>query len=229
MKCILVYSGGLDSTVLLYHLLDQGYEVKAMSFNYGQKQLQEVSCAQAICKTLGVEHRLVDLSSLQPIFTTSSLTNKELEVVNGPYEIKAMQSTVVPNRNMIFLSIAAAWALSLHWDAIAYACHSGDHAVYPDCRPVFVDALDKALHVADWSDVKLLAPFVHYLKKDIVKRGFELQVPFEHTWSCYKGRSIQCGQCPTCIERQGSFRELGAKDPTLYEAAYTLNLLQQTP
>lgn len=226
MKCILVYSGGLDSTVLLHHLLNEGHQVKCISFNYGQKQIKEINYANAMCDTLGVEHRLINLDVLQPIFSTSSLTNDACEVANGPYEEQIMYTTVVPNRNMIFLSITAAWTLSLKWDSIAYACHNGDHTVYPDCRPEFVDALDKALQIADWNNIQLLAPFVNNTKTDIIKLGSKLNVPFENTWSCYKGLDLHCGQCPTCIERQRSFLEAEIEDPTVYEVPYNLKTLQ---
>jgi len=129
-----------------------------------------------------------------------------------------MKATVVPNRNMILLSVAAGWAISSEFDRVAYAAHSGDHAVYPDCRNEFADALDATIRLADWREVSLYRPFVDYAKADLVKLGAELGVPFEKTWSCYKGLDLHCGRCGTCIERREAFHLAGIHDPTYYSA-----------
>ena len=127
-----------------------------------------------------------------------------------------MKSTVVPNRNMILLSLATAWAVSKKADSVSYAAHSGDHAIYPDCRNEFAEALDKAIRLADWQEVYLNRPFVDLTKADIVKLGSELNVPFEQTWSCYEGQEVHCGRCGTCIERREAFYLAGVEDPTEY-------------
>jgi 7-cyano-7-deazaguanine synthase len=127
-----------------------------------------------------------------------------------------MKATVVPNRNMILLSVAAGWAISSEFDRLAYAAHSGDHAIYPDCRTEFADALDSAIRLADWREVSLYRPFVDHTKADVVTLGAELNVPFENTWSCYKGLDLHCGRCGTCVERREAFHIAEVSDPTAY-------------
>ncbi len=217
MKTVLVYSGGMDSTVLLYHLLEQGATVHTLSVDYGQRHSKELVQAERITKSLGIDHRTVDLRSITELFGPSSLTSNAVDIPHGHYEEANMKSTVVPNRNMILLSVATAWAASLKADSVSYAAHSGDHAVYPDCREAFAEALDKAIRLADWQEVYLNRPFVSFNKADIVTRGAELGVPFEETWSCYEGGELHCGQCGTCIERREAFYLAGVTDPTPYK------------
>ncbi len=216
MKTVIVYSGGLDSTVLLYHLLDVGHEVAALSVNYGQRHVRELKAARDITARLGVRHETADLSALAGLLSGSALTDRSVEVPEGHYAEESMKATVVPNRNMLLLATAAAWAISLKAESVAYAAHSGDHAIYPDCRPEFTDALEQAIGLADWHRVSLLRPFVHLTKADIVKRGAALDVPFGETWSCYKGGEIHCGRCGTCVERREAFALAGVPDPTPY-------------
>ncbi|WPJ94069.1 7-cyano-7-deazaguanine synthase QueC [Coraliomargarita algicola] len=216
MKTVIVYSGGLDSTVLLYHLRDAGHELHALSIDYGQRHRCELDRAAAICAELGIPQPMADLSAIQPLLAGSSLTSPEIEVAEGHYTEESMKSTVVPNRNMIFLAIATGHALSIKAGQIAYAAHSGDHAIYPDCRNEFADAMATAIELADWEQVKLSRPFVDWTKADIVRRGAELGVPFEKTWSCYKGGEVHCGRCGTCIERREAFDLAKVEDPTLY-------------
>jgi 7-cyano-7-deazaguanine synthase len=150
----------------------------------------------------------------------SSQTDKSVPVPEGHYEEESMKQTVVPNRNMILLALAGAWAISTKSDAIAYAAHSGDHAIYPDCRPEFTEAMSDALRLCDWHEVKLMRPFLYptpMSKADIVKLGTSLGVPFELTWSCYKGGEKHCGKCGTCVERVEAFQLAGVEDPTEYE------------
>lgn len=214
-KVVAVVSGGLDSAVLLYDLLARGARVKALSVHYGQRHARELRAAAALCRLRGVPHQTVDLRGLRRLLS-SSLTTRSARVPEGHYAEANMKSTVVPNRNMILLAAAAAWAISSRFDAVAYAAHSGDHAVYPDCREEFVRALDKAIGLADWHKVRLLRPFVRMTKADIVRRGAALRVPFGKTWSCYKGGARHCGKCGTCVERREAFRLAGVPDPTRY-------------
>lgn len=216
-KVVLIYSGGLDSTVLLYDCINQGFEVRALSIDYGQRHRKELEAAAQITEKLGVEHKVADLSSISTLLQ-SSLTNPDLEIPEGHYADENMKITVVPNRNMIMLSIAAGWAISTGSDAIAYAAHGGDHAIYPDCREEFANALDKAIQLADWNTVKLWRPYVEKTKAEIVALGHRLGVPFENAWSCYKGGEIHCGKCGTCVERKEAFEIAEVPDPTLYEA-----------
>jgi 7-cyano-7-deazaguanine synthase len=217
MDYILVYSGGLDSTVLLYDLLDSGYKVGALSVDYGQRHSCELQAAALICKQRNVEHKIVHLPSLAQLFGSSSLTDRSVAVPEGHYSEETMKSTVVPNRNMLLLSLAGAWAMASKAQAIAYAAHGSDHAVYPDCRPEFVKALGMALSLADWHSVKLECPYSEMTKADIVQKGTALCVPFEQTWSCYNGMQQHCGKCGTCVARIEAFADGGIIDPTTYQ------------
>ena len=216
MKSVLVHSGGMDSTVLLYQLLAEGDQVKALTIDYGQRHSKEIECARALCGELGVEHRVADLSGLVQLLSGSALTSSEVEVPEGHYAEESMKTTVVPNRNMILLSVSAGWAIASKYDRIAYAAHAGDHAIYPDCRPVFAEALDAAIGLADWHKAHLHRPFVDLTKADIAALGNQLGVPFEKTWSCYKGLDLHCGRCGTCVERREALHLAEIKDPTPY-------------
>jgi len=218
MKSIVVHSGGMDSTVLLYKLAAEGDEVKTLSINYGQRHAKEIEYARSLSEGLGVEHRVADLRSLTELLGGSALTSSEIEVPEGHYAEDNMKATVVPNRNMILLSVAAGWAISSKFDRVAYAAHAGDHAVYPDCRTEFADALNAAIGLADWHEVSLYRPFVGITKADVVKLGAELNVPFENTWSCYKGLDLHCGRCGTCVERREAFHLAEVPDPTTYDS-----------
>ena len=217
MKTLVIYSGGLDSTVLLYDLHNAGHALGALSVNYGQRHSCELECASKICAQLKVAHKVADLSTLQPLLAGSSLTSPEIDVAEGHYTEENMKTTVVPNRNMILLALATGHALSIGAQQVAYAAHSGDHAIYPDCRNEFADAMARAMALCDWSQVELYRPFVDWTKADIVRRGAELGVPFGQTWSCYKGGNKHCGRCGTCIERREAFDLAGVEDPTNYK------------
>lgn len=206
MKVVLLLSGGLDSTVLLYLLRDWNHEVLPIAFDYGQKHVKELACA--------VEHgaKVVSIGGLE---LASSLTD-DSPVPDGHYADPVMTQTVVPNRNMILLSLAGGYAISNQADAICYAVHAGDHPIYPDCRREFVDAFWVAFREGNYDVPKLLTPFIALNKTDIVKMGQEVDVPFERTWSCYKGGEVHCGTCGTCYERREAFQLAGVDDPTVY-------------
>lgn len=216
-KIIVVFSGGMDSTTLLYHIRDAGHPVKAISIDYGQRHVRELEAARQICAAIEVEHVVADLSAINPLLGDNSLSGRNVDVPEGHYEEESMKLTVVPNRNMIMLSVAIGWAISQEFDAVAYGAHSGDHAIYPDCRPEFADALDQAAQLCDWRGIKLLRPFVDLDKGDIARRGAELNVPFAMTWTCYKGNEKHCGKCGACTERREAFAKHGLDDPTVYE------------
>jgi len=216
MRIVLIYSGGLDSTVLLYKLRAEVHEVLTLSVDYGQRHRHEVDQASLICKMLGVEHQVADLSALRPLLGGSSQTD-DFAVPHGHYAEESMKLTIVPNRNMLMLAVAGAWAISRKADSIAYAAHAGDHAIYPDCREEFVAALDTALGLADWYAVKIIRPFVKLSKADIVLMGVALRVPFGMTYSCYEGvPGVHCGECGICVERREAFEVAGVDDPTKY-------------
>ena len=211
---VLCFSGGLDSTTLLYHLREQGREVLALSFDYGQRHRRELAVAARIASLAGVEHRVADLRSITSLLGGSSLTDPTVPLPHGHYTHESMKATVVPNRNMIMLAVAAGWAIARRAGFVAYAAHSGDHAIYPDCREEFARAMGEAISLADWHCVKLLRPFVGWDKARIVRRGMALAAPLHLTWSCYEGGEVHCGRCGTCVERREAFRLAGLPDPS---------------
>ncbi|MCP5368352.1 MAG: 7-cyano-7-deazaguanine synthase QueC [Hyphomicrobiales bacterium] len=219
MKTVVVCSGGLDS-VTLAHLVARDHALERLvTFDYGQRHRTEIDHAALAAADLGTRHDVVDIRAVQPFLTGSSLTD-DLDVPDGHYAEESMRVTVVPNRNAILFTIAYGIAAGAGADAVAAAVHAGDHFIYPDCRPAFVDAFrameDLALE-GMWR-VDFLTPFVARTKADIVAVGAELGVPFERTWSCYKGGAVHCGTCGTCTERKEAFALAGVADPTVYAA-----------
>lgn len=212
MKAILIYSGGLDSTTLLYEYRDS--IALAVSFDYGSKHNErEIEYARKNCRKLGIEHLVIPLEFMQKYFRSSLLKGGE-DIPEGSYDDSNMQSTVVPFRNGIMLAIAAGLAESRGLDAIMMANHGGDHAIYPDCRPEFVDAFGKAVEAGTYNGVKLLSPYCDITKRDIALRGKALGIDYSLTYSCYKGGEKHCGKCGTCTERKEA---LEGFDPTEYE------------
>ena len=212
MKAILIYSGGLDSTTLLYEYRES--IALAVSFDYGSKHNErEIECARKNCRKLGIEHLVIPLEFMQKYFRSSLLKGGE-DIPDGSYDDSNMQSTVVPFRNGIMLAIAAGLAESRGLDAIMMANHGGDHAIYPDCRPEFVDAFGKAVEAGTYNGVKLLSPYCDITKRDIALRGKALGIDYSLTYSCYKGGEKHCGKCGTCTERKEA---LEGFDPTEYE------------
>ncbi len=215
MKAVLILSGGVDSTTLLYEMIKEGYEVQALTFNYAQRHKKEIDCARKIAVLLGVSHRVVDLCCLASLLGDSALLGGT-EVPSCHYTEEAARQTIVPNRNMIMLAIATGYAEAHEIPQVFYAAHKNDSAIYPDCREEFVNAMKPAIRLATaWHPVELRAPFVNLTKAEIVKIGLELKVPYEQTWSCYKGEETPCRSCPTCIEREEAFELNGAVDPLI--------------
>jgi 7-cyano-7-deazaguanine synthase len=217
MKALVLFSGGLDSTVLATQLKAEGAETRLLSIDYGQRHARELKRAEQIAKSLELSHQVLRLPDLGPLLGGSSLTDDNVELPEGHYAEESMKATVVPNRNMILLALAGGHALSIKFDTIAYAAHAGDHTIYPDCRPEFADAMETALGLADWEKLSLHRPFVHLSKTDLVKKGAQLGAPLHLSWSCYAGREIHCGKCGTCVERKEAFALAKIPDPTEYE------------
>ena len=217
MKAVVLFSGGLDSTVLVYDLLNEGADLKLLSIDYGQRHEKELKSSSEIAEFLGLEHEILRLPMLNNLLGGSALIDPSISLPEGHYAEDSMKATVVPNRNMILLSLAAGHAISLQFDTVAYAAHAGDHTIYPDCRPEFATAMDEALKLCDWNTVSLYRPFVQLSKHDLVRKGNELGVPFEKTWSCYAGNDKHCGKCGTCVERKEAFELVGLLDPTEYK------------
>ena len=218
-KIVIVLSGGIDSATLLYDLHRRGHPLKCLSFDYGQRHRREIDSARQIAAAVDCPHVAVDLTSVAPLLANNSLSGRDLEIPDGHYAEQSMKQTVVPNRNMIMLSIAIGWAINVEYDAVAYGAHGGDHAIYPDCRPEFAEAMSTVAGLCDWRSIRLLRPFIDLDKGQIVRRGYDLGVPFELTWTCYKGGPRHCGTCGACHERREAFAEAGLSDPVPYQEA----------
>ena len=201
---VAIVSGGLDSVTMVYHLIAEGLRPRLISFDYGQRHKKELQFAERAAYDLGLSWNLVDLSSITGLIASSALTFGQ-EVPEGHYAEDNMALTVVPNRNMMMLSVAAAIAVSDKLKYVAAGMHAGDHAQYPDCRPEFIDSLYYTIKQANKgfirSDFQVLAPWINRTKNDIAQAAFDLDVPLDKTWSCYKGEEVHCGRCGTCVER----------------------------
>lgn len=212
---VIIYSGGLDSTTLLYE--ERERIALAVTFDYGSNHAaREIACARWHCQKLGIEHLVIDLGFIGKYFD-SSLTAGADAIPEGNYDDENMRSTVVPFRNGIMLSVACGLAESRGLKRVLIANHGGDHAIYPDCRPEFVKAMDNAMTAGTYEGVKLAAPYTNITKSDIVKKGIALGIDYSKTYSCYRGKERHCGRCGTCQERKEAFKEAGTIDPTNYE------------
>ncbi|MFT4185008.1 MAG: 7-cyano-7-deazaguanine synthase QueC [Rhizobium sp.] len=220
MKTIVICSGGLDSVSLAHRIAAQHQLVGLLSFDYGQRHCKELDFAAACAKRLGVPHQIIDITAIGKHLTGSALTD-DVAVPDGHYAEETMKATVVPNRNAIMLSIAFGLAAAQKADAVAVAVHGGDHFIYPDCRPGFIDAFQQMQNQAldGYASVSLHAPYVNISKADIVSDGARHGTPFAETWSCYKGGARHCGRCGTCVERREAFHLAGVEDPTEYADA----------
>lgn len=209
---VILYSGGMDSSVALYQYAER---VKlAVSFNYGSKHnVREIEYAAKNCRALGIEHRVIELD-LNKMGFVSDLLQSGGEIPNGHYEDENMKKTVVPFRNGIMLSIAAGIAESMDCNKLMISNHAGDHAIYPDCRPNFIQSMSEAIGFGTYNRIEILAPFTNLSKREIALIGKEIGVPFENTYSCYNGQKIHCGTCGTCTERKEA---LEGFDPTEYQ------------
>lgn len=215
-KAIVVHSGGLDSSVLLYEMQRDFDVVASVGVDYGQRHRTELNYAMELCAELKLPRYVLDLEFFGAWLESSSQTG-EKDVPEGHYTAENMKTTIVPNRNMVLLSCVASVAVDRKVPVIGYGAHAGDHAIYPDCREEFVQVINLCLDAANDFKVKVFAPFVQMTKADIVRRGAELGVPFDLTWSCYKGGRQHCGRCGTCVERLEAFDIAGVTDSSEYE------------
>lgn len=213
---VVIYSGGMDSFTLLHLARARGYRVHALSFNYGQRHVRELDCAAAVCRQLGIPHQVLDITALSAVMAGSALTGGD-EVPEGHYEEASMKATVVPNRNMILLSLATGYAVTAGAGAVWYGAHGGDHAIYPDCRPEFVEKMDAVCRIANYEPVAIEAPFMAMDKGQILGEGLALGLDYSQTWTCYNGREKACGRCGSCVERLEAFASHGLTDPLPYE------------
>jgi len=215
-KVVVIYSGGMDSFTVLNRALKDGKEVYALSFDYGQKHVKELKCAAKVCEDLKVTHKVIDISAINQLLAGSSLTD-DIEIPEGHYEEESMKSTVVPNRNMILLSLAVGYAVSVGASQVYYGAHSGDHAIYPDCRPEFVQKMNDVCLIANYEAVEIFSPYLEVSKTAILTDGLAMGLDYSDTWTCYNGREKACGKCGACQERLEAFEENNATDPLSYE------------
>lgn len=216
-KVIVLLSGGMDSVVALYYSREPYEVVGALSFDYGSKHNhREIPFAQYHAAKFNIPHQVIRADFIEKLFNSALLKGPEA-IPEGHYEDESMKKTVVPFRNGIMLSIACGYAESIDAQGVVIAAHSGDHAIYPDCRTNFMEAMAKAMRLGTYAGIELISPFVAIDKTEIARLGQELNVDFSKTWSCYKGNAIHCGVCGTCTERREAFTLAGLTDPTEYE------------
>lgn len=217
-RTVVVCSGGLDSVTLAYRIARESELAMLLSFDYGQKHRKELEFATKAATALATAHKMIDLTSVGQELSNSALTGDQVDIPDGHYAEDNMRVTIVPNRNTIMLAVAFGLAANIEAQTVAIAVHGGDHFIYPDCRPGFIDSFQEMQRLAldGVANIELRAPFLNYSKSEIVFEGSELGVPFEDTWSCYKGDELHCGRCGTCVERQEAFDLAKVFDPTDY-------------
>lgn len=211
----IIVSGGMDSITLLYDRKDE--IALGISFDYGSNHnAREIPFAKMHCERLGIKHITINLDFMHQYFKSSLLDGAEA-IPEGHYADDNMKSTVVPFRNGIMLAIAIGIAESNNLDQVFIANHGGDHTIYPDCRPEFINAIDAAATAGTYNNVKVIAPYTKITKSDIARIGKRLGIDYTETWSCYKGGEVHCGKCGTCVERKEALAEAGIEDKTIYE------------
>lgn len=220
---VVIVSGGMDSTVASYLMHRGSARLTLLSFDYGQRHRVEIDHARRTSQALSADHHVIDLTGVTRLLSGSALTDATVPVPDGYYTDSSMRTTVVPNRNAIMLDVAVGQAVAVGADAVVFGAHAGDHPVYPDCRPAFLRAYQRMAMLANEGfahpQLRVLAPFLERTKADIAAIGAQLGVPFTNTWSCYKGGSLHCGLCGTCVERREAFQLGGVADPTVYQHA----------
>jgi 7-cyano-7-deazaguanine synthase len=221
-KVVVLLSGGMDSVSALYDAKQKDEIVGAISFDYGSKHNhKEIPFAVYHSRKFHIEHQVIRLDFICDLFK-SDLLKSGGQIPDGHYEEETMKSTVVPFRNGIMLSISAGFAESRDAEGLVIATHAGDHAIYPDCREEFMKSMADAIRIGTYAGIKLLRPFITMTKAEIAARGNSLGVDFSQTWSCYKGATLHCGTCGTCVERREAFMLAGVVDPTVYASAASL-------
>lgn len=211
----IIVSGGMDSITLLYDHKDE--IALGISFDYGSNHnAREIPFAKMHCERLGIKHITINLDFMHQYFKSSLLDGAEA-IPEGHYADDNMKSTAVPFRNGIMLAIAIGIAESNNLDQVFIANHGGDHTIYPDCRPEFINAIDAAATAGTYNNIKVIAPYTKITKSDIARIGKRLGIDYAETWSCYKGGEVHCGKCGTCVERKEALAEAGIEDKTIYE------------
>jgi 7-cyano-7-deazaguanine synthase len=216
-KIVLILSGGMDSFTLLHQALNQNYEVDCLTFDYGQRHIKEIECARLVCHENNLSNLQIKIANVESIFAASALTSDSIEMPHGSYQAESMQSTIVPNRNMLFISHAIAYAISKNINQVWYGAHAGDHFIYPDCRPEFLSAMNAVAQICHTFPISVEAPFLNYSKAEIVKIGLGLGIDYSKTWTCYEGQDLACGKCGSCNERLEAFALNNTVDPLTYQ------------
>ena len=212
---LIIVSGGMDSVTLLYDKRDD--IALAVTYDYGSKHnRQELEYALYHCRTLGIEHLVIPLDFMARYFKSSLLQGGDA-IPECAYNDENMKSTVVPFRNGIMLSIACGLAETRGLHKVLIANHSGDHAIYPDCRGEFINAMSQAMSSGTYENITISAPYTNISKSDIAKIGKQLGIDYSKTYSCYNGGIKHCGRCATCLERKEALRIAGIYDTTEYE------------
>ncbi|PWV71262.1 7-cyano-7-deazaguanine synthase QueC [Halomonas sp. A11-A] len=213
---VVIYSGGMDSYTVLHRALREGRDVHALSFDYGQRHARELEVAARVCRGLGVPHQVVDIRAIHGLIDNSALTDADRALPEGDYAEDNLAATVVPNRNMILLSLAIAKAVNIGAVRVDYGAHGGDHVLYPDCRPEFVERMNAVAGIANFDPVVIHAPYLRASKAEILADGLAMGLDYGQTWTCYRGGRLACGRCGSCRERLAAFAANGAIDPLGY-------------
>lgn len=212
---VIIVSGGMDSITMLYNY--KKVIGLAITFDYGSNHAEkEIAFAKLHCERLGIPHLIIPLSFIHEYFKSSLLEGGD-KIPEGHYQDENMKSTVVPFRNGIMLAIACGLAESNGFTKVMIANHSGDHAIYPDCRATFINSMSEAMSYGTYNRVKIYAPYTGMSKTDIARLGKYMGIDYSETWSCYKGGEHHCGKCGTCVERKEALSEAGIEDKTIYE------------
>ncbi|APX93295.1 7-cyano-7-deazaguanine synthase QueC [Halomonas sp. 1513] len=213
---VVIYSGGMDSYTVLHRALREGHAVHALSFDYGQRHARELDVAGAVCQRLGVAHQVIDIRAIHGLIDNSALTDASRDMPSGDYDADNLAATVVPNRNMILLSLAIAQAVNIGAPRVYYGAHGGDHVLYPDCRPEFVERMNAVAAIANFEAVEIVAPYLRRGKDQILADGLAMGLDYAETWTCYLGGELACGTCGSCRERLAAFAANGVRDPLGY-------------
>ncbi len=219
IDCVAIVSGGMDSVTLLHYLVNQGRNPAVITFEYGQKHAKEIEFARFNAALFSLEHRVASLTDLAYLFSSSALVSETISIPNiEEVEGNPQPPTYVPNRNMIFLSLAAAYAESVGVTTVYYGAQAQDLYGYWDTTPEFLSKLNAVFQLNRSEPIQIEAPFVHFSKTEVLRTGLALGVDYSYTWSCYAGEEVACGRCPTCAERLHAFAEVGIPDPIKYRA-----------